>query len=74
MLQVIDVLLLLILHATNSNHSRRGAERLLRLKVRTGLITEDLLQKTFKGYAQVCTPRYPLMRPTLRYVPLGTPL
>uniref|UniRef100_A0A8C5AFA7 FA complementation group D2 n=1 Tax=Gadus morhua TaxID=8049 RepID=A0A8C5AFA7_GADMO len=49
-LQVIDVLLLLILHATNANHSRRGAERLLRLKARAGLITEELLQRTFKGY------------------------
>ena len=55
-LQVIDVLLLLILHATNANHSRRGAERLLRLKARAGLITEELLQRTFKGYAQVGTP------------------
>ncbi|XP_030231777.1 Fanconi anemia group D2 protein isoform X3 [Gadus morhua] len=60
--KVIDVLLLLILHATNANHSRRGAERLLRLKARAGLITEELLQRTFKGYAQVMRGFFPSIR------------
>lgn len=46
--------MLFILHSTNANHSRRGAERVLRVKVRKGLIQENLLQKTFKGHAQVC--------------------
>nr|XP_054605115.1 Fanconi anemia group D2 protein isoform X1 [Nothobranchius furzeri] len=51
--RVIDLLVLFILHATNSNQSRRGAERILKLKVRTGLIQEALLQRTFRDYSQV---------------------
>lgn len=51
---MVDLLVLLILHSTNANHSRRGAERVLKVKVRKGLIPENLLQKTFKGHAQVC--------------------
>ncbi|KAM4587248.1 Fanconi anemia group D2 protein isoform 2-T2 [Odontesthes bonariensis] len=51
--KVIDLLVLFILHATNANHSRRGAERVLKLKVRNGFIQEALLQKTFRDYAQV---------------------
>lgn len=51
--QVLDLLLLFILHCTNANQSRRGAERVLKLKVRTGLIQEALLQKTFRDYFQV---------------------
>uniref|UniRef100_A0A8C7V8H1 FA complementation group D2 n=1 Tax=Oncorhynchus mykiss TaxID=8022 RepID=A0A8C7V8H1_ONCMY len=50
---VIDLLVLFILHSTNANHSRRGAERVLKVKVRAGQIQEALLQKTFRGYAQV---------------------
>ncbi|XP_074535183.1 Fanconi anemia group D2 protein [Halichoeres trimaculatus] len=51
--KVIDLLVLFILHSTNANQSRRGAEKLLKVKVRTGLIQESLLQKTFRDYAQV---------------------
>lgn len=51
--QVMDLLVLFILHSTNANQSRRGAERVLKLKVRTGLIQEALLQKTFRDFAQV---------------------
>ncbi|XP_028302622.1 Fanconi anemia group D2 protein isoform X2 [Gouania willdenowi] len=51
--QVIDLLVLFILHSTNANQSRRGAEKVLKAKVRTGLIQEVLLQKTFKNYSQV---------------------
>lgn len=51
---MVDLLVLFILHSTNANHSRRGAERVLKVKVRKGLIQESLLQKTFKGHAQVC--------------------
>uniref|UniRef100_A0A8C8F8G1 FA complementation group D2 n=1 Tax=Oncorhynchus tshawytscha TaxID=74940 RepID=A0A8C8F8G1_ONCTS len=47
---VIDLLVLFILHSTNANHSRRGAERVLKVKVRAGQIQEALLQKTFRGY------------------------
>ncbi|KAM4612640.1 Fanconi anemia group D2 protein [Polymixia lowei] len=57
--KVIDLLVLLILHSTNANHSRRGAERLLKIKVRTGQIQETLLQKTFRGYAQVMRGYFP---------------
>lgn len=47
------MLVLLILHYTNANQSRRGAERVLKAKVRGGLIHEALLNKTFRDYAQV---------------------
>ncbi|KAI1890915.1 hypothetical protein AGOR_G00158510 [Albula goreensis] len=57
--KVIDFLVLLILHSTNTNHSRRGAERVLRVKVRGGLIREALLQKTFRGHAQVMRSYFP---------------
>uniref|UniRef100_A0AAR2IJM7 FA complementation group D2 n=1 Tax=Pygocentrus nattereri TaxID=42514 RepID=A0AAR2IJM7_PYGNA len=57
--KVVDVLVLLILHSTNANQSRRGAERVLRAKVRAGLIQESLLNKTFKGYAQVMRGYFP---------------
>uniref|UniRef100_A0A8C4HMF3 FA complementation group D2 n=1 Tax=Dicentrarchus labrax TaxID=13489 RepID=A0A8C4HMF3_DICLA len=48
--KVIDLLVLFILHTTNANQSRRGAERVLKVKVRTGLIQESLLQRTFRDY------------------------
>uniref|UniRef100_A0A3B3BXW8 FA complementation group D2 n=1 Tax=Oryzias melastigma TaxID=30732 RepID=A0A3B3BXW8_ORYME len=48
--KVIDLLMLLILHSTNANQSRRGAERMLKLKVRSGLIQEPLLHRTFRDY------------------------
>uniref|UniRef100_A0A3B3BYC4 FA complementation group D2 n=1 Tax=Oryzias melastigma TaxID=30732 RepID=A0A3B3BYC4_ORYME len=51
--KVIDLLMLLILHSTNANQSRRGAERMLKLKVRSGLIQEPLLHRTFRDYVQV---------------------
>uniref|UniRef100_A0A3Q0T545 FA complementation group D2 n=1 Tax=Amphilophus citrinellus TaxID=61819 RepID=A0A3Q0T545_AMPCI len=51
--KVMDLLVLLILHSANANQSRRGAERVLKIKVRSGLIQEALLQKTFRDYAQV---------------------
>ncbi|KAM7422523.1 hypothetical protein PAMA_010526 [Pampus argenteus] len=51
--KVIDLLVLFILHSTNANQSRRGAERVLKVKVRTGQIQEALLQKTFRDYIQV---------------------
>ncbi|XP_077054270.1 Fanconi anemia group D2 protein isoform X2 [Siphateles boraxobius] len=57
--KVVDLLVLLILHSTNANHSRRGAERVLKVKVRKGLIPESLLQKTFKGHAQVMRGYFP---------------
>ncbi|KAM6927239.1 Fanconi anemia group D2 protein [Xenentodon cancila] len=57
--KVIDLLMLFILHSTNANQSRRGAERVLKLKVRTGLIQEALLQKTFRDYAQVMRGYFP---------------
>uniref|UniRef100_A0A672Q6L9 Fanconi anemia group D2 protein-like n=1 Tax=Sinocyclocheilus grahami TaxID=75366 RepID=A0A672Q6L9_SINGR len=57
--QVVDLLVLFILHSTNANHSRRGAERVLKVKVRKGLIQENLLQKTFKGHAQVMRGYFP---------------
>ncbi|XP_061583100.1 Fanconi anemia group D2 protein isoform X2 [Cololabis saira] len=57
--KVIDLLMLFILHSTNANQSRRGAERLLKVKVRTGLIQETLLQKTFRDYAQVMRGYFP---------------
>ncbi|XP_053355584.1 Fanconi anemia group D2 protein [Clarias gariepinus] len=57
--KVVDVLVLLIVHSTNANQSRRGAERVLKAKVRSGLIQEALLNKTFRGYAQVMRGYFP---------------
>uniref|UniRef100_A0A3B3Y3L7 FA complementation group D2 n=1 Tax=Poecilia mexicana TaxID=48701 RepID=A0A3B3Y3L7_9TELE len=57
--QVLDLLVLFILHCTNANQSRRGAERVLKLKVRTGLMREALLQKTFRDYSQVMRGYFP---------------
>ncbi|XP_047439463.1 Fanconi anemia group D2 protein isoform X2 [Mugil cephalus] len=57
--KVLDLLLLFILHSNNANQSRRGAERVLKVKVKTGLIQEALLQKTFRDYAQVMRGYFP---------------
>ncbi|XP_053287683.1 Fanconi anemia group D2 protein isoform X2 [Pleuronectes platessa] len=57
--KVIDLLVLFILHSTNANQSRRGAERVLKSKVRTGLIQEALLQKTFRDHSQVMRGYFP---------------
>ncbi|KAK9529071.1 hypothetical protein VZT92_013188 [Zoarces viviparus] len=57
--KVVDLLVLFILHSTNANQSRRGAERVLKGKVRTGLIQEALLQRTFRDYAQVMRGYFP---------------
>ncbi|XP_069563483.1 Fanconi anemia group D2 protein [Brachyistius frenatus] len=57
--KVIDLLVLFILHSTNANQSRRGAERVLKVKVRSGLIQEALLHKTFRDYAQVMRGFFP---------------
>ncbi|XP_068172389.1 Fanconi anemia group D2 protein isoform X2 [Antennarius striatus] len=57
--KVIDLLVLFILHSTNANQSRRGAERLLKVKLRNGLIQEALLQKTFRDYTQVMRGYFP---------------
>ncbi|KAF3689815.1 Fanconi anemia group D2 protein [Channa argus] len=57
--KVIDLLVLFILHSTNANQSRRGAERVLKVKVRTGLMQETLLQKTFRDYSQVMRGYFP---------------
>ncbi|XP_031424301.1 Fanconi anemia group D2 protein [Clupea harengus] len=57
--KVIDLLVLFILHSTNANHSRRGAERVLKVKVRGALIQEALLQKTFRGHGQVMRGYFP---------------
>ncbi|XP_071351317.1 Fanconi anemia group D2 protein isoform X2 [Trachinotus anak] len=78
--KVIDLLVLFILHSTNANQSRRGAERVLKVKVRTGLIQEALLQKTFRDYSQVMRGYFPsilalaqnlLRSPDPRVVPFG---
>ncbi|XP_054640735.1 Fanconi anemia group D2 protein isoform X2 [Dunckerocampus dactyliophorus] len=57
--KVVDLLVLFILHSTNANQSRRGAERVLKVKVRTGQIPETLLQKTFKDNTQVLRGYFP---------------
>uniref|UniRef100_A0A3P8YP23 FA complementation group D2 n=1 Tax=Esox lucius TaxID=8010 RepID=A0A3P8YP23_ESOLU len=51
--KAVDLLVLFILHSTNANHSRRGAEKVLKVKVRAGQIQEALLQRTFRGHSQV---------------------
>ncbi|KAM8913890.1 Fanconi anemia group D2 protein isoform 2-T6 [Spinachia spinachia] len=57
--KVLDLLVLFILHSTNANQSRRGAERVLKVKVRSGFIQEVLLQRTFRDYAQVMRGYFP---------------
>lgn len=57
--KVIDLLVLFILHTTNANLSRRAAEKILKVKVRTGLIQEALLQRTFRDYSQVLRGCFP---------------
>ncbi|XP_023258204.1 Fanconi anemia group D2 protein [Seriola lalandi dorsalis] len=57
--KVIDLLVLFILHSTNANQSRRGAEKVLKAKVRTGLIQDTLLQRTFRDYSQVMRGYFP---------------
>ncbi|XP_028854111.1 Fanconi anemia group D2 protein [Denticeps clupeoides] len=57
--KVIDLLVLFILHSTNANLSRRGVERLLKVKVRGCLIQEAVLQKTFRGHGQVLRSYFP---------------
>ncbi|XP_063797494.1 Fanconi anemia group D2 protein [Pseudophryne corroboree] len=50
--KVTDFLVLLILYTTNSN-SKKQVERVLRTKIRTGCITNQLLQNTFRSHTQV---------------------
>ncbi|KAL2091556.1 hypothetical protein ACEWY4_013819 [Coilia grayii] len=57
--KVIDLLVLFILHSINANQSRRGAERVLKVKVRGALIQEALLQKTFRSHGQVMRGYFP---------------
>ncbi|KAG7219243.1 hypothetical protein INR49_019191 [Caranx melampygus] len=57
--KVMDLLVLFILHSTNANQSRRGAERLLKVKVKTGLMQDALLQRTFRDYSQVMRGYFP---------------
>uniref|UniRef100_A0A3B4Y1W4 FA complementation group D2 n=1 Tax=Seriola lalandi dorsalis TaxID=1841481 RepID=A0A3B4Y1W4_SERLL len=57
--KVNDLLVLFILHSTNANQSRRGAEKVLKAKVRTGLIQDTLLQRTFRDYSQVMRGYFP---------------
>ncbi|XP_036387647.1 Fanconi anemia group D2 protein [Megalops cyprinoides] len=57
--KVIDLLVLFILHSINANNSRQSAEKVLRLKVRGGQIREALLEKTFRGHAQVMRGYFP---------------
>ncbi|CAL9703931.1 unnamed protein product [Knipowitschia caucasica] len=57
--KVVDLLVLFILHSTNSNQSRKGAERLMRSKVRRGAFPDALLQRTFRDYSQVMRVYFP---------------
>uniref|UniRef100_A0A3B3ZMP0 Uncharacterized protein n=1 Tax=Periophthalmus magnuspinnatus TaxID=409849 RepID=A0A3B3ZMP0_9GOBI len=57
--KVVDLLVLFILHTTNANQSRKGAERVMKNKVRSGLFQEALLQRTFKDHAQVMRVYFP---------------
>lgn len=49
-LTVLDLLVLLILHHTSQ---RKSVEQLVRSKVRSGYISEMLLQKAFFSHSQV---------------------
>ncbi|XP_075040029.1 Fanconi anemia group D2 protein [Mixophyes fleayi] len=50
--KVTDLLVLLILYTTNTN-SKKQVERVLRNKIRSGCITNQLLQNAFKSHTQV---------------------
>uniref|UniRef100_A0A8C9TTH6 FA complementation group D2 n=1 Tax=Scleropages formosus TaxID=113540 RepID=A0A8C9TTH6_SCLFO len=49
----------LLLSISTFTQIRRGAERVLRIKVRGGQIRETLLQRTFRGYADVMRNYFP---------------
>ncbi|KAG2470978.1 FACD2 protein, partial [Polypterus senegalus] len=57
--KVIDLLVLLILHVVNANNSRRGAEKVLRNKVRGGQIRESLLRAAVRDHAVVVRAYFP---------------
>uniref|UniRef100_A0A4W3JNB8 FA complementation group D2 n=1 Tax=Callorhinchus milii TaxID=7868 RepID=A0A4W3JNB8_CALMI len=57
--KVIDLLVLLILHTTNTNNSKKQVEKLLRNKVRLGNIRNQLLQVAFKSHATVVREYFP---------------
>ena len=52
-LSVLDLVVLLVFHQTKH---RKAVESLVRNKIRSGAITETLLQMTFTNHSQVCFP------------------
>ncbi|XP_043933530.1 Fanconi anemia group D2 protein isoform X2 [Protopterus annectens] len=57
--KVMDFLVLLILHTTNTNNSKKQVEKVLRNKIRVGLIQEQLLQNAFRNYSTVLRDYFP---------------
>ncbi|XP_062923633.1 Fanconi anemia group D2 protein isoform X1 [Mobula hypostoma] len=57
--KVIDFLVLLILHTAGANNSKKQVEKLLRSKIRLGLIGDQLLQVAFRSHALVVREYFP---------------
>ncbi|KAG8436234.1 hypothetical protein GDO86_007366 [Hymenochirus boettgeri] len=51
--KVSDLIVLLILYTTQTNSSKKQVERLLRNKIRSGFISDHLLQNAFRNHSQV---------------------
>ncbi|XP_059505732.1 Fanconi anemia group D2 protein isoform X2 [Stegostoma tigrinum] len=57
--KVIDLLVLLILHTTSTNNTKKQVEKLLRSKIRLGHIGDQLLQVAFRSHALVVREYFP---------------
>ncbi|XP_075429886.1 Fanconi anemia group D2 protein isoform X2 [Ascaphus truei] len=58
-IKVTDLIVLLILYTTNTNSSKKQVERVLRSKIRSGCISDQLLQSAFRNHAQVMRDYFP---------------
>ncbi|KAE8611738.1 hypothetical protein XENTR_v10012579 [Xenopus tropicalis] len=57
--KVSDLIVLLILYTTQTNSSKKQAERVLRNKIRSGFISDQLLQNAFRNHSQVLRDYFP---------------
>ncbi|NP_001089160.1 FA complementation group D2 L homeolog [Xenopus laevis] len=57
--KVSDLIVLLILYTTQTNSSKKQAERVLRNKIRSGFILDQLLQNAFRNHSQVLRDYFP---------------
>ncbi|KAM4721431.1 Fanconi anemia group D2 protein [Rhinophrynus dorsalis] len=57
--KVTDLIVLLIIYTTNTNNSKKQVERILRNKIRSGFISDQLLQNAFRNHTQVLRDYFP---------------